>query len=168
MVVPRRVLVVDDDAEIQEVLDLLLGDAEYAVTSVHDGAAALDVLRRDPHGWVVLLDWMMPVMDGQATLEALAQEDALRRCNAFILMTAGARTLPLPLVRLLGQLDVGYLAKPFDLDTLLEMVEAAYERVVAAVESGKHLPFLAPTETRPTVTPAPARDRWLPPTQRPS
>jgi CheY-like chemotaxis protein len=134
MWVPRRVLVVDDDAEIQEILALLLGDAGYEVISARDGAAALALLRRDPRGWVVLLDWMMPVMDGQATLEAIASDDDVQCCTSIILMTAGARTLSLPLVRLLGQLDVGYLAKPFDLDSLLELVDDAYARVAQAVE----------------------------------
>ena len=134
MYVPRRVLVVDDDAEIQEILALMLGDAGFEVVAARDGAAALAVLRRDPRGWVVLLDWMMPVMDGQATLEEIAREDDLQCCTSIVLMTAGARTLPLPLVRLLGQLNVGYLAKPFELDTLLELVDDAYGHLGHAVE----------------------------------
>jgi CheY-like chemotaxis protein len=166
MFVPRRVLVVDDDIEIQEILRLMLGDAGYEVTSARDGAAALAVLRRDPRGWVVLLDWMMPVMDGQATLEALAREKDLRCCNAIILMTAGARTLPLPLIRLLGHLDVGFLAKPFELDTLLDMVHDAHVRVEGAVEHCQRHGNVAHAASRTAPTPLLMRDAWVPPAHR--
>ena len=166
MIVPRRVLVVDDDAEIQEVLRLMLGDAGYEVMSARDGAAALALLRHDPRGWVLLLDWMMPVMDGQATLEAIAREEELRCCNAFILMTAGVRTLPLPLVRLLGHLEVGYLAKPFELDTLLDMVDDAYTRVAGAVARCQRHGFVTRAAARTAATPLIMRDAWVPPARR--
>jgi CheY-like chemotaxis protein len=145
----------------------MLGDAGYEVTSARHGAAALAVLRRDPRGWVVLLDWMMPVMDGQATLEALAREKDLRCCNAIILMSAGVRTLPLPLVRLLGHLDVGYLAKPFELDTLLDMLNDAHTRVEGAVERCQRHGYVARAASRTAATPLLMRDARLPPAHRP-
>jgi CheY-like chemotaxis protein len=162
MPVPKRVLVVDDDAEIQEVISLALGDVDYEVVSARDGAAALAVLRRDQRGWVVLLDWMMPGMDGQATLEAVSREDELHCCNSFILMTAGARTMPLPLVRLLGQLEVGYLAKPFELDTLIEMVDHAHARVERYVERCPRHSGVGRFGRTPATTPLFAREAWLP------
>lgn len=163
MLVPKRVLVVDDDTEIQEVISLALGDAGHEVICASDGAAALAVLRHEQRGWVVLLDWMMPGMDGQATLEAVAREDDLHCCSSFTLMTAGARTMPLPLVRLLEKLEVGYLAKPFELDALLEIVDRAHARVERAVaRCPRHSGVLHLGRAAAATTPLFAREAWMP------
>jgi CheY-like chemotaxis protein len=60
----RRILVVDDDREIREILADILQDEGYAVVQAKNGAAALDALRDEPHPCVILLDLMMPIMDG--------------------------------------------------------------------------------------------------------
>ncbi len=62
-----QVLVIDDDADMRELVQIMLEDAGYTVTLAPDGAAALAVLRqavRLPD--LVLLDLRMPVMDGRA------------------------------------------------------------------------------------------------------
>jgi CheY-like chemotaxis protein len=124
-----RALVVDDDEEIRHVLEEALAEEGYAVRAVADGSAALETLRSEPGPWVVVLDLMMPQTDGQETLRFVADDPALRNGNAFILTTAGGRTLPLALVRLLDELGVAYLAKPFDLDMMLSIVERAAARL---------------------------------------
>lgn len=129
MVSSQQVMVADDDEDIRFVLQVALTDAGYLVSAFSDGAAVLDQLRRDPCGWVLLLDWMMPRLDGYETLQAIAADPVWRTDNTFILMTAGGRTLPLAFVRLLDELHVTYLAKPFDLDTLLTTVAAAANRL---------------------------------------
>jgi CheY-like chemotaxis protein len=65
---PHRVLVVDDDREIRETVVEVLGDKGFEVVGAADGAEALAVLRDDPdRSWcLVLLDLMMPIMDGRA------------------------------------------------------------------------------------------------------
>jgi signal transduction histidine kinase len=60
----RRVLVVEDDAEIREALGHLLGDAGYEVVVCADGRSALDLLRSGPLPDAILLDLHLPVMDG--------------------------------------------------------------------------------------------------------
>ena len=67
---PPRVLVVDDDAGIRDLLDLALADAGYAVALAEDGAAALamvDAVAPD----VILLDMHLPALDGWAFAEWL-------------------------------------------------------------------------------------------------
>ena len=64
----HRVLVVDDDREIRETVVEVLGDKGFVAIGAADGAEALALLRDDPdQSWcLVLLDLMMPVMDGRA------------------------------------------------------------------------------------------------------
>ncbi|GAC1447551.1 MAG: hypothetical protein PVSMB4_03170 [Ktedonobacterales bacterium] len=125
----QRVLVADDDEDIRFVLQVALVDAGYSVVAVNDGAAVLDVLRDEPSGWIVLLDWMMPQLDGHETLRAIAANSVQAESNAFILMTAGGRTLPLEFVHLLAALNVAYLAKPFDLDALFAAIVTASQQL---------------------------------------
>src|SRR5207245_972875 len=63
----HRVLVVDDDTEIRETMIDVLADAGYKAVGACDGVEALAHLRDDEDRWcVVLLDLMMPNMDGRA------------------------------------------------------------------------------------------------------
>jgi CheY-like chemotaxis protein len=110
-----RVLVVDDDPAIREVVADILEMENYVVDLAKDGRAALERLREHRPD-VVLLDLMMPVMDGWQFLEA---ED----CDglAIIVMSAAANAATLrgnPNVR-------GFLPKPFDLIELLRAVGRA-------------------------------------------
>ena len=116
------VLVVDDDASIRETLHELLADAGYVVNEARDGLQALDHLRKAPEPVIVLLDLMMPRMDGAAVLGAVAGDSGRLRRHAYILMTAGHQTLSLAFAHLLSDLDVQVIYKPFDIDRLLDLI----------------------------------------------
>jgi len=113
----RRVLVVDDDPDIRELLRVVLDWAGYEVVTVNDGMAAMETLLQTDETWVVLLDITMPRMTG---LEVCARLSALGGSAArhlVVLMTAGffpEGDAPPP-VR-------AYLPKPFDLDRLHNLV----------------------------------------------
>jgi two-component system, chemotaxis family, chemotaxis protein CheY len=112
---PPRVLVVDDDAGIRDLLDLALADAGYAVALAADGAVALalvDAVAPD----VILLDMRMPVLDGWAFAEAYRRRPGRRA--PIVAMTA-ARDAPGSAAQIAA---TGYLAKPFDLADLLACV----------------------------------------------
>jgi CheY-like chemotaxis protein len=115
--VPRRVLVVEDDANIADVLVAALEDEGYAVRSARDGLQALEVLRKWPPS-VVLLDLMLPILDGwrlleQCTVEGLAPQ-------ARVVVMSAARSAP---ALASGQPRVSaVIAKPFDLNQLLATV----------------------------------------------
>ena len=114
----RRVLVVDDDAGIRESLVLLLEDEGYEVRAAPNGRAALELLAR----WrpaVILLDLMMPVMDGWAFR---AHQLADRACGDIpvVVMSAG-RNLTADTYALV---PAATLAKPFNLDVVVDTVRA--------------------------------------------
>ncbi len=72
----RSVLVVDDDPEMRETMRLFLEASGFDVTATSNGREALDsIARRRP--CVILLDLMMPVMDGWAFLTALDRDESL-------------------------------------------------------------------------------------------
>ena len=117
-----HVLVVDDDVYIREMLEVILRDAGYVVTSVQDGQAALDVLRDTRDRFVVLVDLVMPRMDGIALLNHVAGDRRLRSRHAYVLMSAQPRTLCSALCDLLASLSIPVLLKPFGMNALLNTV----------------------------------------------
>jgi CheY-like chemotaxis protein len=103
------VLVVDDDAEIREVLIHLLEQEGYTVLGAENGLQALVQLRESQPN-LMLLDLMMPVMSGWEVLEALAETGELARIPVIVvsaMCAPGAQAC---------------LRKPVDLDELLALV----------------------------------------------
>jgi len=116
-----RVLHVDDEPDIREVVEFSLGlDPDLVIRSCASGEEALAV----SEAWtpdVMLLDVMMPVMDGAATLVRL-RENPRTAGIPVVFMTARAQSHELDLFRSLGA--VGVIAKPFDPMTLATSVRA--------------------------------------------
>jgi CheY-like chemotaxis protein len=85
----HKILVVDDDRDIREVLSETLADAGHDVVTATNGQEALEVLREGgPAPCLVLLDLMMPVMDGYVFLERRKQDPALAAIPVAVI-TAG-------------------------------------------------------------------------------
>ncbi len=124
------VLVVDDDQEVREVMRLALEDEGYHALQAGDGTTALQILRASEQRMVVLLDQLMPGVDGVKVLQAIQQDPALTK-HAYILMTASSQT-PSEAISLLSDLSAELLRKPFELDTLFESIERAAERLKGA------------------------------------
>ncbi len=120
--VQPEILVVDDDFSIRETLRLALEEDGYTVAEVAEGRSALEYLRHHSDPMVVLLDHVMPGMDGAHTLLAVAQDEYLAKTHAYILLTGSTRNIVAALLRPLGDLSVAVIAKPFDLDELLTTV----------------------------------------------
>jgi len=115
----RRILVIDDDPDIREVLTRFFGDSGYQVRTAPDGRQGLDEVRT----WspdIVLLDLEMPEMNGLDVLRHLAADHADVRVVAFS-GHAVAGQLGADAQRL-GARE--FLVKPFDLERLAEVVEA--------------------------------------------
>lgn len=117
--VMKTVLVAEDEPTIREMLTEVLRDEGYRVLVAPDGLAALGVLARETPD-LVLTDAMMPGLDGLALVRRL-REDPQSAGVPVVLMSAVLRADPdvLPGVR--------FLAKPFDLTRLLEVVAAGLD-----------------------------------------
>jgi two-component system, NtrC family, response regulator PilR len=117
-----RILVVDDELSMREVLDITLRQEGYEVTLVDGGEAALralDVATFD----LVLTDLRMPNVDGLAVLRAVKEHAA---GTAVVMLTAFASTDTAVEAMKLGAYD--YVTKPFKLDELRLTIASALER----------------------------------------
>ena len=114
---PLRVLVVDDDEDLRENLAECLQAAGHEVTQAFDGADALELLALNGRPEVVVLDLVMPRLDGRAVAAAVRASPELRQAR-LVLMTGVAAWE----VRDAAEFDAVH-EKPFDLDQLLAELE---------------------------------------------
>jgi two-component system OmpR family response regulator len=131
-----RVLHVDDEPDIRAVVEMSLGlDPDFSLKSCASGAdvlSASDVWHPD----LILLDVMMPVMDGPATLKRLRERPETAR-TPVVFMTARAQAREIEQFILLGA--VGVIPKPFDPMNLAASVRAfaqASEATMASMHRG--------------------------------
>jgi len=136
--VSERVLVVDDDRAIREVIVATLSDAGFDCLEADDGARALELARRDAPDAVVL-DILMPRLSGDDVHHAL-RRDPLTRYTPVIFVSAQGDASE-KVKRLLDGAD-DYLTKPFDTDELSA-------RVTTAIRRSQHLRALNPLSGLP-------------------
>ena len=117
-----HICIVDDDAAIRSMLRMTFEEEGYQVVEATNGQTALQCLQEHHDPSVVLLDYMMPVLDGGQLLRIVAEGQPLPANHAFILMTAADRILPQSVQSLLQQLQVPTETKPFNLNHLIETV----------------------------------------------
>lgn len=123
------VLAVDDESAIRSALHDLLEDEGYQVFEAADGVEALTALRATSERYVVLLDYLMPNMNGLEVLRAVVADPILARQHAFILISANLFSLQDELKILLTQNGIPLISKPFHWSTLLQAVEEAARRL---------------------------------------
>ena len=123
---PPRILVVDDERSMRELLAIVLRRDGYDVILAENGRTALGVLEREPFD-LLISDIKMPDMSGVEVLRAAKQID---QDILGIMITAFASTDTAIEAMRLGAHD--YLSKPFDVDELKINVRNALERAAAA------------------------------------
>jgi len=104
------VLVVDDDPVIRRMLQLSYESEGFEVATAADGVEGLEALRTSPPD-VVILDIMMPKLDGMRVMDELKADERLRSIPV-ILLSAKATSLDIDLGMKAGAAD--YVTKPFD------------------------------------------------------
>jgi DNA-binding response OmpR family regulator len=117
--VPRRVLVVDDDAEMRSLLEEALEEQGYLVHGAGDTLSALIHLHAHPVD-VLVLDWKMPDLDGFVLLQC-----ARRILPGLPVIFITAHNLPEVHRRALEGGAFGFLAKPFPVRLLLAEIQGA-------------------------------------------
>src|SRR5690606_20195356 len=110
--VMASVLVVDDDDALREAVAEAIEDAGYEVVQASDGREALDKMRQKAP-CIVLLDLMMPVMDGWEVVSEMDTDPVLASVPICVVSAQGQ--LPPPR-------NVAVLRKPVSVDTLLDAV----------------------------------------------
>jgi DNA-binding response OmpR family regulator len=110
-----RILVVDDEPQVVWMLQFSLEAEGYQTLSARDGRAALDEVR-EHHPSVVLLDLMMPVMDGWAFLEELQALPAEERPRVIVVSARSSLRDRAKAAELGAD---AFVAKPFNVDDLL-------------------------------------------------
>lgn len=111
----KRVLIVDDEADLVELLESRLEDNDYDVLKAYDGLEALEKARREKPD-LVLLDLMLPKIDGYKVCKLL-KADRERSNLPIILLSAKAQQEDIRLGREAGA--DAYVTKPFESEELL-------------------------------------------------
>ena len=111
------VLVVDDEPLIALALEAALEDAGYGVATAANGRQGLERLAEEPRPDLVLLDMMMPVMNGPAMLAAMAADPALRGIPVIVLSS-----LPEEAIRDRARDVATILCKPYTAEQVLDAI----------------------------------------------
>ena len=117
----KRILIVEDEPELQELLCAYLQDAGYAAAVAGDGAAALDLFRAQSFD-LVLLDIMLPKIDGFAVCELIRKESQI----PIIMLTA--RDDDESQMKGFDALADDYITKPFTMPLVMRRIEAVLRR----------------------------------------
>jgi DNA-binding response OmpR family regulator len=114
----RRILAVDDDHDILEVLQFILEDSGYKVDTISDGRLLMDAIK-DKNPDLILLDIMLGNMDGRELCEKVKKEITMH--NIPVVMISASHNVTGILNLENGPND--FIAKPFDINVLLDTVK---------------------------------------------
>lgn len=117
----NKILIVDDEAQMRKLVKLYLLQEGYQVEEAEDGQEAIDMLRKDDYD-LMILDVMMPMMDGWETIQHVRKMSDLP-----IIMLTAKGTVQDKVTGLSTGAD-DYLVKPFDEAELLVRVKALLRR----------------------------------------
>ena len=117
----RRILAVDDDHDILEILQFILEDSGYQVDTLSDGRHLMQKIN-EIHPDLILLDIMLGNLDGRELCKALKNEVTTN--NIPVIMISASHTVAKTLDQEGAPND--FLAKPFDIDHLIKKVKAQF------------------------------------------
>ena len=116
----KRILCIEDEPEMIDLIRLILGRRGFEVTGASGGKAGLDAVRAERPD-LVLLDLMMPDMDGWEVYQQMKADESTRRIPVIV-VTAKAQSIDKVLGLHIAKVD-DYIAKPFSPQELLSSVE---------------------------------------------
>jgi CheY-like chemotaxis protein len=114
----RRILVIDDDLAIRVLLQAVLKRMKFEVELAEDGAAGLERLQVEPFFDLVLLDLMMPRLNGYEFIEQIGKRHAGHRPHIIVFTAAGKRGVD----KIPPNAVCNSILKPFDLDTFIGII----------------------------------------------
>lgn len=114
----RRILVIDDDLAIRVLLQAVLKRMKFEVELAEDGAAGLERLKQAPAFDLILLDLMMPRLNGYEFIEKIGERSPETRPHIVVFTAAGKRGVD----KIPPDAVCNSILKPFDLDTFIEII----------------------------------------------
>ena len=118
-IMSKKILAVDDDNDILDVIRIILEEEGYEVVTLANGKHVFDVVKESSPD-LILLDVMLGGLDGRDICRALKEDESFKKIP--VVMISASHNLN-NLLLMPGAPD-NFLAKPFDIDHLLEMVKA--------------------------------------------
>ena len=116
-----NILLVDDEKAFIDTMAKRLEKRQLNISKVYSGEEALEKIKNNPETEVVILDIMMPGIDGIETLRQLKKDHPLLE---VIILTGHGRVASYKEAEKLGAFS--YLEKPYDIDELIEVIKQAY------------------------------------------
>jgi CheY-like chemotaxis protein len=120
----RRILVIDDDLAIRVLLQAVLRRMKFDVELAEDGAAGLDKLQSGNTYDLILLDLMMPRLNGYEFIEQISQRYPDHRPHIVVFTAAGKRGVD----KIPPSSVCNSILKPFDLDTFIDIITDCVHR----------------------------------------
>lgn len=120
----RRILVIDDDLAIRVLLQAVLRRMKFDVDLAEDGAVGLDKLQQNGGFDLILLDLMMPRLNGYEFIEQIGQRYPDHRPHIIVFTAAGKRGVD----KIPADAVCNSILKPFDLDTFIEIISDCLNR----------------------------------------
>lgn len=139
MAAPKRILIVDDDPDVHQLLAAALEAQDRRIESAHDGLEGLKLIEATPYD-LVMTDVNMPGLDGLALLERVRQ---VRPETKVVVMTVAST--PENIIRAIRDQAFSYFSKPFTINAVSEMVA----RALASTAAGDDIEVIS------------ARPNWL-------
>ena len=115
----KKILIVDDEPNIVMTLEYTFKKSNYEVFIARDGQEALDILKTN-YPDVIILDIMMPMVDGFATLEQIRKDENLKHTKVIFL---SAKNKESDIEKGLALGADAYMTKPFSIKKVVEKVE---------------------------------------------
>ena len=115
----KKILIVDDEPNIVMTLEYTFKKSNYEVFIARDGQEALDILKTN-YPDVIILDIMMPMVDGFATLEQIRKDENLEHTKVMFL---SAKNKESDIEKGLALGADAYMTKPFSIKKVVEKVE---------------------------------------------
>jgi CheY-like chemotaxis protein len=109
------ILLVEDNDDVRDMMSLALELDGHLVSAARNGRDALDLLAKGPHPSLILMDLMMPIMNGWELRAAIQKEPAWRDIPVVVISAVNPEIAD----RLQ---DTAYVPKPVDIDNLLDLV----------------------------------------------
>jgi two-component system response regulator VicR len=123
--IKKRIVCIEDDEEMIDLISLILNRRGFEVSGACGGAAGLEIIHRDKPD-LILLDLMMPEMDGWEVYQQIKADDTTKDVPVIV-VTAKAQSIDKVLGLHIAKVD-DYIAKPFSPQELLDSIESVLSR----------------------------------------